>query len=794
MKEPAGSDRQSPFWTRIPIIGRLWAASAQGAKLSRSERAVLIALEAAGLVLLIGLTLLADRGIRASLRVDIGHSGDVGYLVRGFYGREQATGVVSAYGSEEADYRWTADQAHLQLTPLAARTTYVLKLRTLGLPLPDTGVPPNLILSLDGQKVLTAPLTPYLSEYTVIVPPAATSDGALHLGLQVDQPGTVESRVLGILVDQVTLLALEVGDSEPISLLFPPPPYTIALLLVYLAGCFAGFTPPGRLLLAGTLCLLALAGLFLWPTAAPHLGTLLAVGAGTGLAVVGARRLLGRLSPRPAAFPRWLLIVFLLGLLAMFVPWLGGDGLGYYAYLRSLALDGDLDFSNDLSPDVNPFQNPDTQALSWRTPTGYVLNAFSVGPALLWSPFFGLAHLISHLGRASGLAWSADGFASPYILLVTFASALASLWGLILIYAVGRKLFSREGALAGTLLAFLGTTWLYYTFLEGSFPHALSAFVVALFLFLWWKAEQAWNWRRGLLLGLSAGLMCLVYWIHALLLILLAPLAWDLLRLASQKCWPEARKQLSAWAAFAAGSLAAFLPQLIAWKILFGQFLVAPQGSSFIRPAGFWLGQLLFSTLHGLFLWTPATLLALFGLILLVRRFPRKGWIIIVAVGLYILYNATLESWHGKGAFGIRRLTSIAPFLALGLMALWEWGKRFRLPWVPLLGTLTGVWQFLVLLRYRFYLLPHDVFELDSLTIDEFILNPGNAPLLKVTPLLQDGLAWTQLRACVQPAGDIPCAISLFWLVLVILLSGASFLLLTRWLRLEQEERTAAPK
>src|SRR5438067_5796303 len=70
---------------------------------------------------------------------------------------------------------------------------------------------------------------------------------------------------------------------------------------------------------------------------------------------------------------------------------LQSDGFYYYAYLRSLMFDRDVDFTNDyrmlgLGDKANLFQ---------PTVTGHAHSAWTIGPAIVWSPFFGAAHLVA---------------------------------------------------------------------------------------------------------------------------------------------------------------------------------------------------------------------------------------------------------------------------------------------------------------------------------------------------------------------------------------------------------------
>jgi hypothetical protein len=66
----------------------------------------------------------------------------------------------------------------------------------------------------------------------------------------------------------------------------------------------------------------------------------------------------------------------------------------YYAHVRSPLIDGDLDFRNDGLP---------PSLVAWHTRTGLALSIWSAGPALVWAPFFLLAHAATLAGRAISL-------------------------------------------------------------------------------------------------------------------------------------------------------------------------------------------------------------------------------------------------------------------------------------------------------------------------------------------------------------------------------------------------------
>src|ERR1017187_6271308 len=97
------------------------------------------------------------------------------------------------------------------------------------------------------------------------------------------------------------------------------------------------------------------------------------------------------LGSRIFASPEKLLFLLLLLSLPLVNPWVRGDGVGYYAYLRSALIDHDLRFENDYLAANESFVLSKVDAQGHLLPelytrTGYVGNHFTVGPAILWAP------------------------------------------------------------------------------------------------------------------------------------------------------------------------------------------------------------------------------------------------------------------------------------------------------------------------------------------------------------------------------------------------------------------------
>jgi hypothetical protein len=147
------------------------------------------------------------------------------------------------------------------------------------------------------------------------------------------------------------------------------------------------------------------------------------------------------------------------------------------------------------------------------------------------------------------------------------------------------------------------------------------------------------------------------------------------------------------------------LPQMLAWRTIYGQFIVMPQGGGFMQWTKPALVSVLFSLNHGLFSWTPAVLLAVIGLGFLARRDGSVGWLVLVVVALSIYINASVSDWWAGEAFGARRFVGNTVFFACGLAALFAgdfWQRRpVLLRWT---AVVLVVYNLLFLVQYQLFM------------------------------------------------------------------------------------------
>lgn len=365
---------------------------------------------------------------------------------------------------------------------------------------------------------------------------------------------------------------------------------------------------------------------------------------------------------------RALLLIFLLTLPLVTPKVRGADEIQYFSHLRSLAFDQDVDFENE----YGWFVAHDLQGLAAfretflerrETATGRPINFTPIGCALLWSPFYVLAHVGVLVAHAVGHAVPADGFSRPYQAAACYGSAVYGFLGLLLLHDVLKRRFAEPAATWAAAAVWLASPLLYYMSLAPGFSHANSVFAVSLLLWLALRARESGRLSDWAIAGVAGGLAGLIREQDALFLVIPAVL------IASSGTGVERR--LKALAALGATSALCFAPQLLVYHATNGSFApskLVTRKMSWASPHAL---ETLFDPAHGLYFWSPLLLLATLGLIL--QAWRRRDALSLVLFGAFLMQvwiNGAVESWHQAGAFGSRRFVAATPLFAFGLAAM----------------------------------------------------------------------------------------------------------------------------
>jgi hypothetical protein len=342
---------------------------------------------------------------------------------------------------------------------------------------------------------------------------------------------------------------------------------------------------------------------------------------------------------------------------------LTADAYYYHAYLPSLAFDRDLDFTDEYRVTQNWYR-------FGKTALGRPANVFGIGPAVFEAPMFAAGHLVARAGE-----WKADGFSRPEVVLSLYASLLASFGALVIAYRLVRRRLAGRARLACAVTAVaLASPVVYYAIRQPGYAHPFATLFVA------WLVERidasfdggksprgfgAWIGFGALLGAATLARPQLALWAVALL-----PAVVDDVRRALAEVggrWRAALTRVAPrWAAGAAVALAVFAPQLLAWRAIYGELYLVPQGPGFMRwdePA---VSETLFSSRNGLFAYAPLLALACIGLVAALRRHGRLAGTLLAGFALQTVANGAVWDWWAGGSFGGRRFDSCFIAFAFG--------------------------------------------------------------------------------------------------------------------------------
>jgi len=322
------------------------------------------------------------------------------------------------------------------------------------------------------------------------------------------------------------------------------------------------------------------------------------------------------------------------------------DGVFYFAPLHSIVVDHDLDFENEyrvLGAREGYFV---------RTATGRLPNNFSIGPAIVWTPFYLVAHGLGVMGL-----FRPTGFGYPYFTAIATGTAFAGFLGVICVFRFVRKLFPDRIALASTLLIWFGTFHVWYMVFEPSMSHAMAMASVACYLLV--VGDGAKTTKEFAIMGALGGLVALMRWQNVVFLPVALVVAFA----------RHGRPSLRELAVGAACFLLVFSPQLLYWKALYGSFLLIPQGGGYIDWGDPELVPVLFSSRHGLLAWAPVLWLGVIGFPGAIRRAPALVGALAVATLIAWYVNASVYDWWAGASFGSRRFDAALPGFALGIAA-----------------------------------------------------------------------------------------------------------------------------
>ena len=417
----------------------------------------------------------------------------------------------------------------------------------------------------------------------------------------------------------------------------------------------------------------------------------------------------------------WILLLLFLLTLPLLNPWIHGDGVGYYAYARAPLIEHSLDFTHDYQSANRSFREgrldengqPKTE---FRTRTGHLDNHFTIGPAILWSPFLLAAHGVVLLARSLGSKIVADGFSAPYRYAMAFGTSFYGFLALLLSFRLTCRYVGQVWSFLATIAIWWSSSLPVYMYFNPSWSHALSAFMVALFPWYWDSTRKCRSRTQWLLLGVIVGLMLDVYYANLMLVTVLAVEALEqYIQLLAPRgsVSPSFLQLFSRHLLFGAMVCLFMIPTFVSrWIVYGGPFetgYVSVQDFLWRSPVFF---SVLFSSNHGLLSWTPLLGFAILGLMMLSFRLPSVGIPVFTGMAAFYLFISVYPDWAGIASYGNRFFISLTSGFILGLAHLLERSagqvRPQRIAWAASSGALACfvLWNLGLIYQFGTHLVP----------------------------------------------------------------------------------------
>jgi len=356
-----------------------------------------------------------------------------------------------------------------------------------------------------------------------------------------------------------------------------------------------------------------------------------------------------------------LLVVFILNLMKNEKDWtienktISWDVISYYAYLPAVFIYHDCTLKF-----VETYKGPH-KFVFWADPgpnNSKVIRT-SMGLSIIYSPFFFIAHWY-----ASTHGYDAGGYSVPYRVALLMSCVFIVLIGLFFFARLLLNFFNPYISSWLMILIVLGTNLLYYCVYEAPVTHAYNFSLIIIFVYYTIKWYENPRVKTTIIIGLLAGLITLIRPVNCIVCLFF--LLWDIknftdiknrILLLSQKWW---------MLAIIAGMIfLVWLPQIVYWKIVTGQYLYysyGDQGFFFLHPK---IIKGLFSYRKGWLLYTPLMVLALAGIPLLWKK--QKAFfypvVIILAIHIYVVFS--WWTWWYGGSMGSRPMIDLYGLLAI---------------------------------------------------------------------------------------------------------------------------------
>jgi hypothetical protein len=350
---------------------------------------------------------------------------------------------------------------------------------------------------------------------------------------------------------------------------------------------------------------------------------------------------------------------------------INSDGKGYYAYLPAIFIYHDLSYKFVESYEAKYYPPDRSVFKEFRIQkNGKTINKCFPGLAILWLPFFLIAHLLSFF-----FGQPTDGYSLFYQYAISIAALFYFWLGCRFIMRILHKAGGsvRTAAFVTSIIAF-GTNIIYYAVVENSMSHIFSFSLIAGFIYYSFRYFQDKKGLHFIFCSVIYGLIVLVRPPNGLVILLLPLSAWlaNPVKISLSSVFNSYNLKTHYLVTGSILLLLLFSLPLFLWHHTTGHWLVYQYGEErfhFLHPH--FLG-ILFSYNRGWFLYTPIAFISVFGLIYLWMKNTTVFYATLSFLIIFIYISSCWWMWYYASKFGQRIFIDFYALVAILLFLLFK--------------------------------------------------------------------------------------------------------------------------
>lgn len=315
-----------------------------------------------------------------------------------------------------------------------------------------------------------------------------------------------------------------------------------------------------------------------------------------------------------------------------------GDAAGYYVYSPMWFIYGNNaeNFPKGIIEAIGNGFQPDSVS-------GKIKNKYTSGVAIFQAPFFLASHLVALLTSppSDGSPLTSPGFSQTYYYSIIVSGAVYACLGMFFLCSFLTLYFKPLVSLVTCIGILFGSNLYYYAIGPSGMSHVYSFFVFSALLYHSTVFFKSMTFKSAIIFGLLCGMAILLRPTNIIFITFVVFFNWEGGNLFSNLI-SLLKKPLIVLTILLA-TVSIWIPQMLYWYETTGHLITYSYGeegfTNWKKPE---LIKIWFSSLNGLFSYTPLLILSITGIVLLILKKKQAGF----TLGFFFLFiSYVFASW-----------------------------------------------------------------------------------------------------------------------------------------------------